>query len=166
MKEAIYVLVGILIGVAGYAFVAPVFVQEQEPSVGAVSGPDLLSPYFNVNGWTEWPTRQGFASATTTVCAIKSPAATSTLALGSGVRLDVSSTTASTVTVAKAATAFATTTPLFSAHVAANARAAIAATTTTNDFVFAPNTWLVVGMAGGIGSFSPSGVCQAKFVQL
>jgi hypothetical protein len=106
-------------------------------------------------------------AATTTVCALQSPAATSTLVRG-GVRLSVSSTTASTVTIAKATTAFATTTWLTNESVGANAQATIivpATTTPTGQAfqIFAPNEWLVVGMSGGVGTFSPTGVCQATW---
>lgn len=108
------------------------------------------------------------AQATTTVCAIQSPNATTTLTEASTL-FAVSSTTASTVTFAKAATAYATTTLLGQAYaVAANAQATIVASSTTanataQDYVFAPLQWVVVGMAGGTGTFSPTGVCTAEF---
>lgn len=106
--------------------------------------------------------------ATTTVCAIQSPNATSTLTMGS-ILFTVSSTTASTVTMAKATTAFATTTSLGSAAVAANAQATLIASSTPlgstadGSTVFSPNNWFVVSMAGGTGSFSPTGVCTVEF---
>lgn len=112
--------------------------------------------------------RTSYTAATTTPCAIQSPAATSTLVMASAL-FTVSSTTASTVTIAKAATAFATTTVLGNAiAVGANAQATIVATSTTanqlaQDFVFAPSQWVVIGMAGNIGTFSPSGQCSAFF---
>lgn len=105
---------------------------------------------------------------TTTVCAIQSPNATSTLTEGSAL-FTVSSTTAATVSMAKAVTAFATTTALGTVVIAANAQGtAIASTSPTGatldpSQVFSPNTWFVVGVAGGTGTFSPTGVCTAEF---
>lgn len=112
--------------------------------------------------------RTVMTQGTTTVCAVQSPNATSTLTEASTL-FTVSSTTASIVTIAKAATAFATTTLLGQAYtIAANAQATIAASSTTanataQDYVFAPSQWVVVGMAGGTGTFSPVGVCTAEF---
>lgn len=108
---------------------------------------------------------QAFDTATTTVCSLQSPAATSTLEGGSA-RFSVSSTTASTVRIARAATAFATTTTIIAQSVGAGAQITIpfASSTPSNtytDRVFAPSTWLVIGMEGGTGTFSPTGNCWA-----
>lgn len=115
--------------------------------------------------------------ATTTPCAIKSPAATSTLVAGN-VRFRVSTTSAYTIHLAKAATPNATTTSLGTIGAAAGAQGTYLASTTFNGattiadpaFVFAPNTWFVVGLFGGISQgdstgagFVPSGSCNAAF---
>ena len=101
--------------------------------------------------------------ATTTVCAIQSPNATTTVQDAS-LFLTVSSTTASTVTIASASTPYATTTYLGSFAVAANAQAALlAAATSSMNFVLGPSQYVVFGMAGGTGTFSPAGVCEAVF---
>lgn len=144
---------------------------------GAVSSPEIPSPYFGFGDVRWWAGKMETAQATTTVCAIQSPVATSTL-VGGGVSLSVSSTTASTVTVAKATTAFATTTLLRTVSVSANAQAQFPLASTTSvasaaaweleqvNLTFAPNTWLVVGMAGGVGTFSPTGTCTAVWQQV
>lgn len=133
---------------------------------------EILSPYISFNGILHWYSNGGFTAATTTVCAVQSPAATSTL-VSASVVLNVSSTTATTVTLAKAASAFATTTILSNQAVSANAQATIVASSSPvlttgaiNDLVFAPSQWFVVSMAGGIGTFSPSGTCRTEFAQL
>ncbi len=171
MKETIIGAVAVLaLLVGGYAALAPKDVAPQP--VGAVSGPDIPFPYIAVNGVAKYYNRKPFLTATTTVCAIKSPNATSTLSKDSGVRMNVSSTTASTVTLAKATTPFATTTLIGSSVVvAANAQADLTASTTAAQDaatvgLFAPNTYFVVGMAGGVGTFSPSGDCHADFTVL
>lgn len=134
------------------------------PTLGALSGPDLPYPYFSFGGVPQWANRtDSLTQATTTVCALQSPSSTSTLDFAS-IRLDVSSTTAATVTLARAATAFATTTSLGAISVPANAQG-IAVASTTGSHIFPPSTWFVVGMAGGIGTFSPSGSCRAIWVQ-
>jgi len=145
-----------------------VALKSHTPNFGAVSGPDSYNPCESHNGVTTCFNKKGFTSATTTVCAIKSPSATSTLKLGSGARFTVGSTTASTVTFAKAVDPYSTTTSIGSAQLGANTQATILATTTASQnvdpvHVFAPNTYFVVGMAGGIGTFSPTGTCQAVF---
>ncbi len=114
-------------------------------------------------GATEIFTRSALNTGTTTVCAIQAPTAgTSTIQMFSAT-FTTSSTTASTVTMAKAATAFATTTSLGSAAIAANAQATVVASTTAATII-APGAWLVVGMAGGTGTFSPVGSCTASFL--
>jgi len=134
-----------------------------EPKAGAVSSPDIMSPYFSFGGVRHWAGRtDSLTQATTTVCALQSPSATSTLETAF-INFTVSSTTASTVTLAKATTAYATTTSLGAITLSANAQG-IAVASTTGSHIFSPNTWFVVGMAGGIGTFSPTGTCQAVWV--
>lgn len=135
--------------------------------IGSVSSPDIQSPYFSVGGLQQWKASVSLTTATTTVCAIQSPAATSTLE-SAGVLFTTGSTTASTITLAKAATAFATTTSLGRHVLAANAAGQLQASTTQtvglNDTtVFGPNQWFVIGMEGGIGTFSPVGQCHATW---
>jgi hypothetical protein len=102
-------------------------------------------------------------AATTTVCAIQGPNATTSIVNASAL-FTVSSTTASTVTIGAASTAYATTTFLASGSIAANAQGTIyASATSSTNFVLAPNGYVVVGMAGGTGTFSPTGVCTATF---
>jgi hypothetical protein len=138
-------------------------------SYGGTS-PEVSSPYFIINGIAQWYWSQTPNTATTTVCAIQSPTSTSTLLTGS-IRLSKSSTTASTVYLAKAATAYATTTSLGSASVSANAQATVVSLKTAAggdglSETFAPSEWFVVGMAGGQGTFSPTGRCTAVFREI
>lgn len=100
--------------------------------------------------------------ATTTPCAIASPNATSSLT-SMALFLSVSSTTASIVTFATSTTAFATTSLVMTQSVGANAQANLVWNGGANNSVVSPNTFVVVGMAGGTGTFTPSGVCEATF---
>jgi hypothetical protein len=138
-------------------------VVEKPVSLGGVASPDIMSPYFSFGGVKLWAAKQEMGQATTTICAMQSPSATSTL-LNATLAFEVASTTASKVTIAKATTAFATTTAVGDQiNIAASAQKFIVAssTQTADNMVFAPGTWLVVGMQGGVGTMSPVGTCEA-----
>jgi hypothetical protein len=146
-------------------------VKVNVPStLGALTSNVIPAFDLTVGDLRTWSYNRDFTAATTTVCAIQAPAATSTLVYGA-VKLDVSSTTASTVTVAKATTAYATTTLIREASVSANAKATVLMASTTESAlaqtnrIFGPNEYVVIGMAGGIGTFSPEGSCVAKFAE-
>ncbi len=143
---------------------------------GSVTGPDSYLPYTANNDVQTYSLRKQFTTGTTTVCAIKSPAATSTLMFASA-QFTISSTSASVVTLAIAATPWATTTILNNQAVSANAQATVMGSSTPvlasgaiNSLVVAPNQYFVVGMADGTaeataGTFSPVGSCEAVFVR-
>lgn len=157
-------LIAVLVVLAHGAFFpsSTTVVKEQ---IGSLAGPDIPSPYLRWGNVAVYKGAMNMTAATTTICAIQAPAATSTL-LTSQMRFDVSSTSASVITIAKATTAFATTTIIGTAYsIAANAQAFIQASTSPTGpaLVFAPNTYLVVGIQGGIGTFSPTGTCQASW---
>jgi len=143
-------------------------VKSQVNKFGAVASPDIPSPYLQWGGVYVWSqSTTALNTASTTICALQSPAATSTLLLAS-VKLDVSSTSASTLTLAKATTAFATTTLLAeNLSVAANNQATLVSSSTlvSGTRVFGPNNWVVASMSGGAGTFSPTGKCQATWIQ-
>lgn len=165
IKLIVVALVAIVIAIGGY-----MFPKVQSP-LGSVVGPDSYFEYVANNDLQKYGQTVTLRTATTTICAIKSPAATSTLTFA-GVKFAVSSSTASTVTLAKATTAYATTTQIGNlVAIAANGQSTILATSTAaniiaQDTVFAPNTFFVVGMAGGVGTFSPTGSCSAEFVRI
>lgn len=165
MFEKLAVLAAALVVLVASGFVVSKATQLQP--AGAVSGPDISSRYLRWGGVATWASRtDSLIQASTTMCSIQAPAATSTLVLGSGIRLDVSSTTATVVRAFKSSLPATATTFLFGANVAANARATIVASTSADAFVFGPNEWLNVVASGGTGTFSPSGACQAQFVAL
>lgn len=150
-------ITAIVVSVMGGSSVADKF--------GAVSSPDIPSPYFSYGDIRFWGAKTtSLTSATTTVCSLQSPAATSSL-VTAAVRLTTSSTTASTVTLAKATTPYATTTSLGAISVSANGQG-VAVASTTGSHIFAPNTYFVVGMQGNTGTFSPVGVCQATWMEI
>lgn len=141
--------------------------KYEAPVLGAVASPIMISPYFGFGDIIEHRAKtDSLTQASTTVCSLTSPAATSTLQ-DATIRLSVSSTTATIVTFAKSAGS-ASTTPFQAYSVGSGAQATISllATTTTagaDNYTFAPSTKFVVTMAGGVGTFSPTGVCQATW---
>jgi len=173
VMAGIALVVSLVVGLTVSKPVNTVVQRVTDGKLGSVASPDIMSPYFSFGGVRHWGARSdSLVQATTTVCAIQSPAATSTLIMGS-IRLSVGSTTASTVTIAKSATAYATTTLIGGGALGAGAQGTFSATTTPSTgtsldgpMVFGPSQYLVVGMQGGVGgTFSPTGNCQATWVQ-
>lgn len=171
------ILAALILGAVG---VTQTPVNDIPTDIGAVTGPDMPYPYIAVNGVRTYYNNQTFKTATTTVCAVQSPVATSTL-VSAVASFTFGSTTTSIVTFGKAATAFATTTVIATSSLAANAAGTFIGATTTppsdsangratiNDRTFAPNTYLVIGMTPSLGSvtgtFSPTGRCIANFME-
>lgn len=137
---------------------------------GAASGPELPFDHLTVNDVASYFARDtDLTAATTTVCALQSPAATSTLVAAS-ITFSTGTTTQSIVHIARSATAYATTTLLDAALDFATSTQATFNASTTKDNIFSPDTFLVVGMAingpvcaAGDCTFSPVGVCQAEW---
>lgn len=135
-------------------------------------------PYLQVGGIDYEFRRMNMKTATTTPCAIQSPSATSTLIFHSYDFDYASSTSDSIITIAKATTAFATTTQIgYDSFILTNDQDTIIGSTTplanvaaldSAVFNFAPDEWLVMGIASQDGisgtTYSPSGVCQAVWM--
>lgn len=135
-------------------------------NLGALVGPDIQSEFLGIDGVYSWYKTTPLTQATSTICAIKSPVATSTLVHGS-VHINLN-TTASTAVIGKATTAFATTTKLAQAGVAAGGELNLVASTspiTNGANVFSPNTYMVVSLEGS-GAVSLTGSCIAEFRQI
>ena len=149
--------------------------EQQEPNeeLGAVSGNEFQHNSILINGLEIWGQGKPLNSATTTVCAIQSPNATSTLIHG-GLADNTGSTTAFRVTLAKSTDQYSTSTLLGDVvSISANTKFAQVATTTDAQInaaanTFAPNEWFVVSYqpSGGVGTFSPSGSCSAQWLKL
>jgi len=140
---------------------------------GAIVGPDAYLPYQAINDVQRFYNRlTGLNSASTTVCAIKSPSATSTLVSGSIKYFVGSSTIAVYTEIGKGATQFATTTSLGIATLASGGQGTMHATTPVGGsfdeaMVFAPSQWMVVNVnAGDVTGFAPTGACQAVFERI
>lgn len=151
---------------------------QQDPTFGAVASPDVISPYLTVGGVRHWFGRKDtLTQASSTACAIQSPAATSTLVHGS-VRLTLASSSASIIQLAKSSQLTGTSTPIGSPlFIAASGQGTLVASSTiadaqAGDFVFAPLQWFTVGIAGADSGdptpegMAPIGSCNAKWIEL
>ena len=146
--------------------------KQTSTVLGSVASPDIMSKWFSFGGVRQWAGKlEALATASSTVCAIQGPAATSTLGHGS-VRFTLASTSAISVDLAKGTTQYATTTKIGSTYgIAASAQATIVASSTGsvagNGTIFAPNDWFVVRFneysnSSGAGN-APTGVCEAQW---
>lgn len=168
------VILAVLLG--GVALLKPQAVREVV-KFGALSGPDIASPYLAISGVRYEYRSKDLGTSTSTPCSFQSPASTSTLSFASAT-IKVSSTTATTWTVAKATTPYATTTKLGKFAIGSGVQATMVASTTRPStgleelleddiLVFGPNQYLVWGLAGLNDAFDATkltGQCKAEFI--
>lgn len=160
------------------AHVGPVGPEGPQGKFGALSSPDIPWTYLNWGGVIRPQNSMVMNTGTTTPCSIQSPAATSTLESFSA-RFDTSTSTTPTYFVAQSkimtSTTTATTqvaTQLITVAGTANEVGRLidlVATSTSAGvaagWVFPPNSFINLAIAGGTGTFSPSGECKATWIQ-
>lgn len=123
----------------------------------------LTSTAQTINGVTTTFSRlSSMTAATTTPCAILSPAATTTLE-SLVASITVGTSTAATLTFATSTTAFATTSLIAQKTVGANVGVIFDFHPAKDNSVISPSTYVVLGEQGGTGSFSNTGTCNAVF---
>lgn len=143
-------------------------IVKEVTDLGATPGTTIPGPKFSVGGIQQTHVRQGFVTATNTVCAIKSPGATSSL-LFAQARFTTSSTSATKIQFTNSAnlatSSNVVSTGLFS--IGANQSILVQASTTPGAAtLFSPNSYLNIGMYGATaGTVSPTGYCEAVFVE-
>lgn len=140
-----------------------------EQTVGSVTGPELMSPFWTVNGFTKEYRALNMQKATTTLCAMKAPSATSTLQFVSW-KVFVGTSTAATIDIGTSTTAYSTSTLLVTAtSLAASSQGYAywmpAGGSANNDVAkMSPNEYVIVKTAGtGSGGYTYSGRCLAEF---
>lgn len=138
-----------------------------ERPVGAISGPEISSPFLSVNDVKKHYYSSSLVTATSSICMFRAQVNATTSLLGWYLRLDVATTVAYRITLASSTVQSATTTFIQSFDRAAGEVGALHfVPTTTAKSVFAPGTYLTVGMSGGLGQglgAVPTGKCQAVF---
>lgn len=134
------------------------------PSFGALSGPDISSPYLAVNGLATYSATVLMSQNSSTTCQYQTPPATTTVTVFS-YRFGLASTSAAQVEMGKATGPNATTT-LFGTtfNIAAGAQATVEASSTAGSvadaMILAPSTWLAVKLSGGNTGSLPTGSCD------
>src|SRR5574343_1230466 len=120
-------------------------------TLGSLSSTEIYSPYVNFGGVQHEYREKDLATATTTPCALQSPSATSSL-LHASLKITTGTSTATTWTVARATTPYATTTAFqsFSLGSGANGYMMVGTASTTIDGlgIIPPNQYIVWGVAG------------------
>lgn len=153
----------VLIGSSFRAININVQMPKQNPdlTVGAASGPDRFNPCESTDGILSCFAKQSaMTQASTTVCSIKSPNATSTARLIT-VKETISSTTASQLDIGISMNPTATTTVLGSAKISANDSVNLVIASST---ILRPNMYVVVNQTAAAGLIAnPTGQCQATF---
>lgn len=185
MKNILIVVISVSALILSVASISGLFTGERSVIVenikdlGSNPGPDMYSPFLNFNGVKSWYNSLSMQKATTTLCAIQSPAATSTLAFAS-VRLNTATSTITVINVAKASTAFSSTTVMGTMTIPASESTLFTASTTDNgsndradeNFIFPPSQWLNVfienAFKGGANptGYVPDGQCKAVFTEI
>jgi hypothetical protein len=169
MKNKLVIgIVAVVVLVGAYFFPQGNTVVERvvEKTVGAVAGPESTNPYVSINGLQTWSTGKRLNTATSTACAIKSPAATSTIEFTS-LQINTASSTATTWRVSTSTDGFATTTSLNYFALASGAQGSyVLMSTSSNAYLIAkPNTYLVWSVEGTVisGTANFQGTCTAEF---
>lgn len=160
------VLVGLV--VLGFIYTArPSETIIREVKTGAVVSSELPNNNFSFGEVRSWAYGPRMNVATTTLCAIKSPAATSSLRSAS-FNIFTGTSTAATIDLATSTTAFATTTNLVSAFsVGSGATGNVSWFPSGTNSTIAPNTYVIVKTAGaGLGGYTYGGRCSAVFQEL
>lgn len=169
---AVAAIIAVLLSIAAFNRSSKTIVlPANNANVGAISSPDLPFTNFSVGGFRRWAVKVPMNTATTSVCTIQTPNATTTLNAAFA-DFDNSTTSQAHIQLATAATSNATTTVLAQNTIPANiAYQLIATSTQSSRPVLAPLQWIVTKMAmqvGGTettGTYSPSGYCGAEFIQ-
>lgn len=173
-----FLTVSVLVAVVSSLVFSAVFAPKSEvknPPYGAVSSPDIMSPYVSVGGQKLWAANYAPISATTSPCGTQSPNASSTL-LTVGANFDQLIATSSTIsanryilTIATSTNQGASTTPLWQQFINSGKQFQIgfhSTTTLTNNNVLPPNTWVNITISGNDNAPTVGGSCSALFQQL
>lgn len=168
-KLVTVVLAAAIIALGAYTFThqtAPLPTQQ----VGAVSSPDISSPYLAWGGVREWRGSAAF-NASSTLCAIQGPAATSTLQFANMAFTSQPAYTTSYM-IGYSATKNATTTGLtaLTAEAAGELSPIVATTSVTvlKDGIVAPNAWINFNLSTSTatGLNQAIGRCSAGFREI
>lgn len=172
-KALLITLSGLLIvGVIGWFQPSPTdkVIERITEKVGALTGPDITSPYLGVNGLRTWSTGKNMI-ASTTPCSIQNTSGGTTTLIWAGLSTRKATNSPLTWVIATSSTAFATSSALATLLIPANniQTLAVTATSTTGKYQLAPNEWIVFGADGKVGGgHNPPdlpGTCGAVLIE-
>lgn len=165
-------IVALLVACGTFFYAATHTSAPAAPAPGAISGPDISSPYLSINGVIHWYTRVTMRQASSTLCSIPTPAATSTLTKLTA-HIANGNAYSNVFLFGYAANAFATTTSIGTTVTIAGTYGDIVASTTlatqaTGDGIVYPGNFInfKVSTSSASATYLPVGDCQADFVQL
>lgn len=169
LKKFVPVAILVIAILGGYLY--PKFA----PQLAGVPGPELLSPFWSVDGVVHEYRSRVWSGATSTPCSFLSPSSTSTL-LFLGFKINNPTSTASIITLATSTVMNATTSLLtnpVSVASAAEATLSYKGTSTAVTInladhadILPPSSYVTVGVEG-FAAYSASefgGTCQAEFI--
>ena len=134
--------------------------KRGETPAGALSGPDIPSDYLTVGGVRRNYYHQDMGRATTTICAARAPAATSTLEGVFAVFGSTATSAATTVTLGLGTNSNSTSTAFTTVALDPNDSTHFSFASST---VIGPNNWVTLALKGGTGPHSPTGTCNFIF---
>ena len=150
--------------------------KDAKPALGAVTGPELSSPFWTVDGVRTWylSAQLNASSASTTICTWKLPNATTTPKLVTA-QITTASSTALQFEWGTSALQAATTTSLGVANIGSGVKATIVASTTAGHFAAAdnidpafllsPNNYLTLKFGGSAVGGGLKGTCKAELLE-
>jgi len=163
MIDIKHAIAGILIALA--SFFGGMQLAPSHAVVGSATGPDMPFKYLNVGGVVHNYESASLGSATSTVCSLQSPPATSTL-LFAGIDITGYTSTTTTGFISIAATRTASTTVISQGPVTKNGTSYIvAASLSTTTSQISPSQYINFTMYTDGSVNSPSGDCSAEFIQ-
>lgn len=137
----------------------------EEPTLGALAGPDIPSPWLKWGGFTTFHSKQAMQTATTTLCAIQNPKSSTTTLQSFTAQVTSGTSTAAFISLATSTSQYATVTvnELITDHsVPANNQTTVTYNGSNN--VIGPSEYVLFQTAGaGLGGYTYTGTCQATF---
>lgn len=162
------VTLAILLGLVGVFKDSRGNVQNTpQQNFGSVASPDIMSPYFSFGGVVHWGYRQDMRQASSTLCSMQSPAATTTIVGFPSANFTTAASYTTVYAWGNATDAFSTTTLMGNfTIIAANKGLLIASSTAMSALqdsqVIPPLTYINFKLSTGTASatFAPVGTCS------
>jgi len=160
------IILAIVLGFAGYTKQAETPVVN---NVGALSSPDIISPYLRWGGVASYAASQPMQTATTTLCWFENPSTGTSTIESVTFQVNTGTSTAANITIATSTTRYATSTndtPLVANQAVLSGGTATHGfrSSTGRNFLLGPSEYVVVRTAGaGLNGYTFGGLCQATF---